>query len=73
MMDATTLLTVFYVAGVACVGIAADQRKCGLVTGAVLAALTTPLVGAILILAWPSRDEYAYWNRDLLSGKKSQQ
>lgn len=62
------LLLLAYLLGVAGVGYAADQRTCGPGIGVVLALITTPFVGAILILAWPSREQYAYWKRDLIGG-----
>lgn len=62
------LLLLAYLLGVAAVGYAADQRTCGTGIGLVLGLLTTPFLGAILILAWPSREEYAYWKRDLIGG-----
>jgi hypothetical protein len=63
------LFIIAYLAGIACVGYAGDRRTCGIATAAIMAAVATPVVGAILILAWPSRDEYAYWNRDLIAGR----
>lgn len=69
-MNDMEILILFYLLGCACVAFAGDQRTIGMGKALVMALVATPVVGAILILAWPSRDEYAYWNRDLIAGKK---
>lgn len=46
-----------YLAGVIGTGLAGDKRTIGGLGAAVLAFFATPLVAAVLILAWPSRIE----------------
>lgn len=61
MEDIQTIAILIYLAGVIGCGIAADKRTCGLAGGLAFAIFCTPLVGAILILAWPGREEVAYY------------
>lgn len=61
MEDLQTVAGLLYIAGVIGCGIAADKRTCGLLGGFALGLFCTPLVGAILLLAWPSREEVAYY------------
>lgn len=67
------ILILFYLAGCACVAYAGDQRTVGMGKALAMALVATPLVGALLILAWPSRDAFAYWNRDVIAGKRKLQ
>jgi hypothetical protein len=64
------IIVLIYLAGCACVAFAGDQRTIGMGKALLISVVASPVVGALLILAWPSREEYAYWNRDLLAGKK---
>lgn len=67
------ILILIYLAGCACVAYAGDQRTVGMGKALAMALVATPLLGALLILAWPSRDEFAYWNREVLAGKRKLQ
>lgn len=57
MNDLHSALIVMYLAGVIGTGLAGDKRTIGGLGAAVLAFFATPLVAAVLILAWPSRIE----------------
>lgn len=61
MKDVQTIAVLIYLAGVIGCAIAGDKRTCGLAGGIALGLFCTPLVGAILLLAWPSREEVAYY------------
>lgn len=50
-----------YLAGCVATAIAADQRTAGPIQGFIMAMLCTPLVAGVLILAYPSREEIAYY------------
>ena len=50
--------------------VAGDKRTVGLGGGLALGLFCTPLVGAVLLLAWPSREEVAYY---LFLKKQSEQ
>lgn len=61
-MEYTSAVLLIYLAGVIGCGLAGDKRTVGLVGGLALGLLCTPLVGAVLLLAWPSREEMAYYH-----------
>jgi len=56
-MGLNETLILIYIAGVIGCALAGDKRTVGLLGGLALGILTTPLVGAILILSWPTRLE----------------
>ena len=60
-MDIQVIALVIYLAGVAGCAVAGDKRTVGLGGGLALGLFCTPLVGAVLLLAWPSREEVAYY------------
>lgn len=60
-MDIQLILALIYLAGVAGCAVAGDKRTVGLGGGVALGLFCTPLVGAVLLLAWPSREEVAYY------------
>jgi len=57
MNDLHSALIIMYLAGVVGAGLAGDKRTIGGVGAATLAFFASPLVAAVLILAWPSRME----------------
>lgn len=56
-MEITTILAVNYLAGVACVAYAGERRTIGMFGAGMIALLASPIVGAILLLAWPTRQD----------------
>lgn len=57
MNDLGTIAIMVYLAGVVGCGMAGDKRTIGAAGAAALALFATPLVGAVLLLSWPTRME----------------
>lgn len=56
-------VALLYILGCVFTAVAADQRTAGPGLGFVMALFCTPLVGAVLILAYPKREEAAHYYR----------
>ena len=57
MEDLQNALIIIYLVGVVGVGFAGEKRTIGAFGAIALALFASPLVAAVLILAWPSRME----------------
>lgn len=57
MNDFQTIAVVMYLAGIIGCGMAGDKRTIGAAGAVALALFATPLVGAVLLLSWPTRME----------------
>lgn len=56
-MEFNTILLLLYLGGIVSVALAGDRRTIGMGPAALMALFATPLVAAVLLLAWPSRQD----------------